>query len=103
MVELNKNISNELVTGDRLLSNKPCFVHSVTMCAEEDKKGWAYIRNGHDSSGAIALEMLQESGREKPFNYSPPLYMSKGLFVDIKQRVTSILVQWETDPAFQKK
>lgn len=103
MGDINRKVINELVTDDRLLSNKPCFIHSVTMCAEEDKKGWAYIRNGHDSGGEIALEMEQDSGREKPFRYSPPLYMSKGLFIDMKQRVESITIQWETDPLYQKK
>ena len=92
----NKNIQWELLAADRLLSSKPCWLHSaflVVSAASTD----SYLYDGHDTGGKKIIVLEAALATTYAFKPPKPLYCKQGLYVDVGSNVTAIFVQWEEE------
>lgn len=89
-----KELVSDLVTADKKVSNRPCFLYGCSLVAGTGGAATAVIRDGHEttSEGVIDLAALTSSYDTRKFD--PPLYLKRGMFVDVGSNVTSVFVHF---------
>jgi len=87
-----KKLANRRVTESSRIWEKPCFLYSVTLTATGDGAATATLRNGHEEDAEPIFDLTATTSSMAHGQFSPPLYFSKGLFVEIGANVTSALI-----------
>jgi hypothetical protein len=91
---LNKNVASELVTLDRVLSNKPCWLHYAYLIPSGAVTDTS-LYDGHNTSGQLIVTLKSAVVTNHEFRPAQPVYCKEGLFVDIGSNTTGVFVQWE--------
>lgn len=89
-----KELEYERVTIDGRVSNKPTFLYSVALVASTGGAATAVIRDGHDTSADAAIDLAALTSSYDFRKFDPPLYLKKGLYVDVGSNVTAVLVHY---------
>lgn len=89
-----KELDHELVAADKKVCNGPCFLYGAALVSTTGGASTAVIRDGHDTSGDPAVDLAALTSSNDPRMFDPPIYLKKGLFVDIGSNVTSVLVHF---------
>jgi hypothetical protein len=89
-----KDIGHDLVTADKKVSNRPCFLYSVCLVAGTGGAATAVIRDGHETSSEPVLDLAALTSSNDSRKFDPPLYLKKGMFIDVYSNVTSVFVHF---------
>lgn len=87
-----KKIAWEWTIADRSLSSTPCFVVKVIMVSDGVAAGDMTIRNGQNTGGEVRCVLRAGATVARQYTFSPPMYMSKGLYVDHGSNLDGALV-----------
>jgi len=81
-------------TVDRCLSKTQTLVAAVIITPHNGKYGTVTLYNGESAADQQVI-MLQSGTTESKFiNFNPPLYLDKGLFLDVGGDVDDVMVQF---------
>lgn len=81
------------VTGDRLLTNKPCelvYAHLVSSGASTG----TILYNGTDTKGDEINNLADAAAGSDDFNPRVPVYCAKGLYIAVGSNFTGCFVVW---------
>lgn len=84
-----------LATGDRLINRGATLLYGW-ICSSDDGEGDAAIYEGLDSgSGRLILNILEADYPSPVVNFSEPLRLERGLYVDFGNKMNAILFRWD--------
>lgn len=89
-----KELDRDLVTADKKVCNGPCFLYGAALVANTGGASTAVIRDGHDTSGEPVVDLACLTSSNDPRMFNPPIYLKRGLFVDVGSNVTSVMVHF---------
>jgi len=89
-----KELEHDRATADKKSCNRPCFLYAAHLTADAVGPATALIRDGHDSNGDIKLDLAALTSSKDNRNFDPPLYLKKGLYLDVGSNVTSVVVHF---------
>jgi len=92
-----KEYSWKFATVDMVLCNGPCELEYFNVAPSAGAAECA-LYNGVDTSGELIIPVYLAVQLNYEYNPNPPIYCSKGLFIDIGDNVTGVLVQWRELP-----
>ena len=91
----NKNLQTVRLTGDRKLSERPCWLYyALLQCISGS--GAVHLHDGPDDSAPVITDLVTTSNEYRIINPHFPIFCQHGLFVDFDSG-NSILIQWEMD------
>lgn len=82
------------ITESQPAWNKPCFLYLASITGSLAGQGTAIIRNGYNDEAEKVFDLIVPTASMKHGRFQPPLYFSKGIFVEIGSNVTSVLVHF---------
>lgn len=89
-----KRLEYTRVTVDKKVCNRPCFLYAAHLVADTVGAATAVIRDGHDTGGEAVVDLATLTSSNDPRRFDPPIYLKKGLYVDVGSNVTSVLVHF---------
>ena len=90
-----RNIVSDVVSADRLISTEPCLLHGAVILASA-LGGDATIYDGHDATtGKSVLPLKGAANISNPIMFPEPVFLARGLFVDVGSSITSVAIIWE--------
>lgn len=89
-----KKISKRRITESGRASNKPCFLYFASITANTTGPAGATLRDGHSVRGEAIIDLAADVSSLNTLEFNEPLYFDKGLYVDLGNNVTSVLVQF---------
>ena len=94
ILDLSKERSTWRVTGDQLITTKPCWLFSVYVEPDNaSNKTQAKLINGEISSGSVLFNLKAQYCQF--INTLPhPIYFNRGLFIDFVDNVEAVTVQY---------
>ena len=84
------------VTSDQLVSRTPIWIYSLVITSNGTAEADATIYDGESTSGDAVLTLYTVDESMAQLVFPEPLYLHKGLYVDIGSNVTEVLVQYVT-------
>ena len=96
-----KGIEYDRTAVDKKVCNRPVFLYAAHLVASTGGVATAVIRDGHDTGGEAVVDLAALTSSCDPRKFDPPIYLKKGLYVDVGGNVTSVLVHFL--PAGEKK
>jgi len=92
IIEDIKKIGWKWCTVDQLVSPGPVFLLAVMLTSTGAGAAQVTIRNGHNTGGEVALVVSALANYTSPVSPVYPIYLDKGLFVDVGSNVLGALV-----------
>jgi len=92
ILENYKKIGWRWCTNDQLISPGPVFLLAVMLTSTGAGAATVTIRNGHNTGDEIALVVSALANYTSPVSPVYPIYLDKGLFVDVGSNVAGALV-----------
>lgn len=89
-----KELEYDRTTADKKICNRPVFLYAAHLVAGTGGAATAVIRDGHDAGGEAVLDLAALTSSCDPRRFEPPIYLKKGLFVDVGSNVTAVLVHF---------
>jgi hypothetical protein len=96
-----KELEHELVAADKRVYHGPCFLYAAQLVSNTSGASTAVIRDGQNTDAEVVVDLAALTSSNDPRRWDPPIYLKKGLFVDVGTNVTSVLVHYR--PAKGKK
>jgi len=72
----------------------PCFLSHVSLTADAVGAAVAAIYDGHGTAEDKVTDLGAVQHGHTPYPFNPPLFLRKGLFVEIGANVKSVLVHF---------
>ena len=91
----NPNVQWDNLDGDRLLSDKPCWLHHAYVSASNDSAGFA-LYDGHDANGKKITDMWCDAAGGINFKPAKPVYCRQGLYV-VVEALSFMFVEYELE------
>lgn len=79
-------------TTDQLISPTPAYLLSVMLTSSGGGAAHVTIRNGHNASAEPVLKISALANYTSPVSPVYPIYLDKGLYVDLGNNVEGVLV-----------
>jgi hypothetical protein len=81
-------------TADAIVTTHPCWLHSATILVSTTG-GDASLYEGQDAaSGRLLITLKGSANVTNQRTYSPPLWLERGLYVDVGSNVTQVTVHF---------
>ncbi len=81
------------VMQSTLIWAKPCSLFIASITAASAGPAAAVIRNGNNEDADKIFDLAAPASSMAHGRFQPPLFFSKGIFVEVGANVTSVLVQ----------
>jgi len=89
-----KKLHRVRLTESSAVWRKPCFLFLASITAGLAGQATAIIRDGDDDEAEEALDLSAPTSSMGHGRFKPPLYFSKGIFAEVGQNVTSVLLHF---------
>lgn len=80
------------ITESSLAFSRPGSLCFASITASTAGPATAIIRNGNDENAEKIFDLAAPASSMAHGHFQPPLYFSKGVYVDVGENVTSVLV-----------
>jgi hypothetical protein len=80
--------------ADKKICNGPAYLYAAHLTATAGGAATAVIRDGQDTSGEIKLDLAALTSSKDNRNFDPPVYFKKGIYIDVGDHVTSVIVHF---------
>jgi len=84
----------EYLTADRLITNLPCQLLSVTVTPDAQGVGDITLYDGEAAESGYQIGTLRTASGETLQVRFRGLYLTRGLYVDVGSNVTCVIVEW---------
>lgn len=91
------NTLYQRVTSDQCVSPNPVWVYSLVISSNGTDEADATIYDGESTSGDQVMTLFCNDEEMAQVIFPEPLYLRKGLYVDVGTNVNEVLVQYVTD------
>ena len=89
-----KEIEYDRTAVDKKVCNRPCFLYAAHLVATTGGAATTVIRDGHDTGGETVVDLAALTSSNDPRKFDPPIFLKKGLYIDVGSNVTSVLVHY---------
>ena len=89
-----KELEYDRTAVDKKVHNRPCFLYAAHLVAGTGGAATAVIRDGHDTGGEAVVDLAALTSSCDPRKFDPPIFLKKGLYVDVGSNVASVLVHF---------
>jgi hypothetical protein len=96
-----KETQTQRLTTDGEAYQHGAFLYAAHLTASTVGVATAVIRDGHNTDGEIKVDLAALTSSKDNRNFDPPIYFKKGIYVDVGDNVTSVIVHFL--PAKEKK
>ncbi|KKM97800.1 hypothetical protein LCGC14_1164330 [marine sediment metagenome] len=93
-MEESRLITLKTVTGSGEVSETPCLIYSICGIGIADAANVYGIHNGHGTSDTRRFRLVAGSYDADFRLFSPPVFFSKGLYVDFNTGGSEVTVQF---------
>lgn len=83
------------LTADQKVCDRKITLYRVILTPTSAGIGTATLRNGATTSAEVFLPIRTPSGVTMDLNFGPGIPLDRGLYIDVGDRITGILVIWE--------
>lgn len=90
-----KELEYERADADKKACNGPCFIYAAHLAAGTGGAATAVIRDGHGTEAQAVIDLAALTSSNDRIKFDPPLYLKKGLYIDVGDHVTSVLVHFK--------
>jgi hypothetical protein len=80
------------LTADGLICHVPSMLYSVIVSNAADGASLAKIYNGESTSADQIMDLDMLASTTFQYNFNPPIYMSRGIYVVVGTNTTSVMV-----------
>ncbi|RLI42035.1 hypothetical protein DRO69_10875 [Candidatus Bathyarchaeota archaeon] len=87
-----KKIGWKWCVNDQLISPGPVFLLAAMLVADSGGTAEAALYNGHNTTGQVALVLRAPANNPAPITPIYPIYLDKGLYLDVGSNVRGVLV-----------
>jgi len=84
-------------TVDGCLSNSKTLVAAVVITPHNSKYGTVTLYNGDSASDPHVILLQSGTTESKVINFDPPLFLDRGLYIDVGGDVDDVLIQFDVD------
>ena len=84
-------------TVDGCLSNSRTLVAAVIITPTSQSSGTVTLYNGESTNDPQVILLQTGTTESKVINFDPPLYLDRGLYIDVGASVDDVLVQYDVD------
>lgn len=89
-----KKLIHRRITKSSRAWNKPCLIYSASITGSDAGGATAVLRDGHGTADKEVIDLAAPISSMDKMRFSPPIYLDKGLYVDVGENVTSVLVHF---------
>jgi len=89
-----KQVATLYTVRDILVCPTPCFLISVFMQGDSSDDGTFQLINGHNVNGEVKYVPRTPPQSSLFIDFSVPVYFSRGMFLDMINKVDSVTVQY---------
>jgi len=83
------------LTADRVVTDKPCVLHSIVVTTDGSGPGKVVVYDGAGAESAyVVATLLCGANLSKSFHWKG-LELSRGLYIDIVEKADYVTVEWE--------
>lgn len=82
------------VTGDQRLISRPSYLFSLVISSNGDGDADALIYDGENVKGVARFDLFAVDEAQQQLSFDPPVYMERGIFVDVGSNVESVVIQF---------
>ena len=93
-----KAVGYARLTADSLVSQGPCFLISADLIASAVGAATAVIRDGNDANSEAVVDLTAVTSYSDSRTFDPPIFLKRGLFVDVGSNVAAVLVRYLPSP-----
>ena len=89
-----KKVDRIRITADQLINPGPGFVFAIMIACDATGPALATLYDGHNVAGEQILSLTTIASLSMNYNWNPPLYFRKGIFVGSVSAILGITIQW---------
>jgi hypothetical protein len=89
-----KETETERMTADGQAYGKPAFLYAAHLTANTSGAATATIKDGHSTAGEVKVDLAALTSSKDNRNFDPPIYCKRGIYVDVGENVTSVIVHF---------
>lgn len=89
-----KTLQRARLTETAPVYPRPCFLFLTSLTAQSAGPATAVIRDGDTDEADEAIDLSTPAASMARGRFNPPLYFSKGIFVEIGNNVKSLLLHF---------
>jgi hypothetical protein len=89
-----KETETDRTAADKKVCNGPAYLYAAHLTANATGASTAVIRDGHDANGDIKVDLAALTSSKDNRNFDPPIFFKKGIFIDVGDNVTSVIVHF---------
>lgn len=89
-----KKVDRRRITADSLINPGPGFVFAVTISCDATGPALATLYDGHNVGGEPVVTLTTIASLSFNYNWYPPLYFRKGIFLGTISAVLALTIQW---------
>jgi hypothetical protein len=101
-LKLVKEFASLRLKDSGLVNGRPAFLFSVHLVADSGGIATAAIYNSQTASGDPLVDLSAPSGSTDQRVFVPPLFFDKGIYADLGDHATSILLQFRQTGDLQR-
>jgi len=90
-------IGYNYLTADQRVSDRKITLYRVIVTPTSAGIGTATLRNGANTSAEVFLPIRTPSAVTLDLDFGPGVTLDRGLYIDVGDRITGILVVWEKE------
>lgn len=89
-----KNIGFTRTTASAVIAVDAVYVYQVIITSDGVGNADGDLYNGEGTGGEHKQDLRAVTSESQPYKFNPPLYFSRGCYVEHGSNVKSITVQW---------
>ncbi len=89
-----KKVATVYTTADRLICPTPCFLFSFFASGYKNDNGELHLYDGHGAIGNPKYHIRVAATDSKFLDFSVPVYFTKGMYLDIVNKIDSVTIQY---------
>lgn len=89
-----KLVATKFSLVDIIICNRPGWLFSIIASAASASNGSYIMRNGFDTSAEEVFSTIVSRYYGQIMSFNPPLYFSKGIFLDVTATILGATVQY---------
>jgi hypothetical protein len=94
--EWSKAIVTERVTADGCICESPAFIFHLAIASDSNGAATATIYNGSSPKAEQKIDMTTIDDYYSQHDYWPPMFFSRGIYVDVGSNVSSVIVRYHS-------
>jgi len=93
-----KEYSSKWITASELMTPMACELVCLVVLSSNNTSD-LQVYNGESANGELKLRLRQGASVSRPYHFNPHVYLGRGLYLQLVQKVDGVFVQWRNRPS----